>query len=114
MYNMSCIKSIYVPVYTSNGLNSGTTPLNASFSICYGSNYTAYKKNRVLYQQYLNANPTKKICNTSKPNATYLTYELKQGIQQACKNRYCSGGCINNKGESTGLAKNSNVWILQS
>jgi hypothetical protein len=108
---MECIKS-YVPVYQGNGLNTGKTPLNASFSIC-GSNYTAYKRNRILYKQYLSANPTKQICNSNKPSATYTSYALKQGIQSACKDTYCSGGCYNNKGESTGLSKNSNVWVLQ-
>jgi hypothetical protein len=109
---MNLCKSKYVPVYTSNGLNTGKTPLNAPFS--YGSNYTTYKKNRVLYQQYVNANPSKKVCNSDKPSATYTSYALKQGIQSACKDRYCLGGCYNNKGESTGLEKNSNVWILSA
>lgn len=108
---MACIKS-YVPVYQGNGLNTGKTPLNAPFSI-YGSNYTAYKRNRILYKQYLTANPTKQVCNSVKPGATYASYALKQGIQSACKDTYCSGGCYNNKGESTGLSKNSNVWVLQ-
>jgi len=111
---MNLCKSKYIPVYTSNGLNTGKTPLNAPFSICYGSNYTAYKRNRVLYQQYVNANPIKKVCNSDKPSATYTSYALKQGIQSACKDRYCLGGCYNNKGESTGLEKNSNVWILSA
>lgn len=110
---MACIKS-YVPVYQGNGLNgskSGSS-LNAPFSI-YGSNYTAYKRNRILYKQYLSANPTKIVCNSDKPSATYTSYALKQGIQSACKDTYCSGGCYNNKGESTGLSKNSNVWVLE-
>jgi hypothetical protein len=110
MYNMACIKS-YVPVYQGNGLNTGKTPLNASFSI-YSSNYTAYKRNRTLYNQYLIVNPTKQICNSEKPTATFTSYALKQGIQSACKDTHCSG-CYNNKGESTGLSKNSNVWVLE-
>jgi len=103
MYSMSCTKS-YVPV---------TSSYNAVFT--YGGNYTAYKKNRLLYKQYVVDHPTKPVCNTSTPKATYLSYELKQGIQKGCMNQqiYCTG-CTKNGVQMTGLAKNSNVWVLQS
>ena len=91
----------YVPV---------TSEYNAVFT--YGGNYTAYKKNRLLYKQYVAANPAKPVCNTSTPKARYASFALKQGIQSGCMNQqiYCVG-CTNNGTQMTGLAKNSNVWV---
>jgi hypothetical protein len=105
MYNMSCKKSLYVPVSSS---------YTAPFTTSCGSSYTTYKKNRILYNQYVAANPTTPVCNTSTPTARYLSYELKQGIQQGCMNQqiYCVG-CTKDGVQMTGLAKNSNVWVLQ-
>jgi hypothetical protein len=93
---------MYVPV---------ASPYQATFN--YGGNYTAYKKNRLLYHQYVSENPTKPVCNTTRPSATYPSYAWKQGIQKGCMYRqiYCVG-CRKNGVEQTGLAKNSNVWIM--
>lgn len=92
--------SMYVPV---------TSTYNAVFT--YGGNYTNYKKNRLLYQQYASSNPTKVVCNAT-PTAIYPSYALKQGVQKGCMYRqmYCIG-CTKNGIERTGLQKNSNVWI---
>jgi len=100
MYSMLCSKR-YVPV---------TSTFNAPFS--YGSNYTAYKKNRLLYKQYVEKNPTKPVCNTPTPMANYTSYALKQGIQNGCMYQqiYCVG-CTKDGVQMTGLAKNSNVWV---
>jgi hypothetical protein len=81
---MNSCNSKYVPVY-----NEKCAP----FTICYGSNYTTYKKNRLLYQEYLNTNKT-----------TYKSYALKQGIQHACNYKYYLNQCT---------VKNSNRWVLK-
>lgn len=97
MYSMCTYK--YIPV---------ASDYNAVFT--YGGNYTAYKKNRLLYKQYVAANPTKPVCNAT-PKAIYASFALKQGIQSGCMNQqiYCVG-CTKNGVQMTGLAKNSNVW----
>ena len=103
MYNMLCSKR-YVPVQST---------FNAPFS--YGSNYAAYKKNRLLYKQYVEENPTKPVCNTPTPMANYTSYALKHGIQKGCMYQqiYCVG-CTKDGVQMTGLAKNSNVWVGQA
>jgi hypothetical protein len=100
MYSMTCSKR-YIPV---------TSTYNAPFS--YGSNYTSYKRNRLLYKQYVAANPTKPVCNTVTPKARYASFALKQAIQSGCMNQqsYCVG-CTKDGVQMTGLEKNSNVWV---
>ena len=100
MYSLTCSYK-YVPVASN---------YNAVFT--YGGNYTAYKKNRLLYKQYTLDHPDKPVCNTSTPKARYASFALKQGIQSGCMNQqiYCVG-CTKNGVQMTGLAKNSNVWV---
>jgi hypothetical protein len=69
--------------------------MNIPFSIGNGSDYVAFKRNRILYQQYALDNPKAVICNTSTPLGQYLSYSLKQSIHQGCmdKRNYCLEQC---------------------
>ncbi len=60
------------------------------------SDYTRLKKNRILYEQYKNKNPTVEVCNKNKSQKIYYnSYQLKQNIEKGClfEQVYCSCLC---------------------
>ena len=72
--------------------------MDIPFSIGNGSDYTAFKRNKILYSQYVLDNPKAKICNTAVRKGQYLSYALKQEIHHGCMDRqnYCLKQCDTN------------------
>ena len=49
------------------------------------SDYTRLKKDRILYYQYMDKNPTLAVCNSKKSiKKTYKSYQFKQSIERGC------------------------------
>lgn len=65
-------------------------------TICNASNYTALKRNRILYQQYTRFNPYV-VCSIN-PTAHYPSYELRRQILCGClfNKRICLKQCGKN------------------
>jgi len=60
------------------------------------SDYTRLKRNRALYQQFKDKNPTIEVCNKNiSQKINYTSYQLKQSIERGCwyQTVYCECLC---------------------
>ena len=66
-------------------------------TITNASNYTAIKRNRVLYSKYT-LNNTGVVCSDN-PTAIYKSYELRRNIKYGCfwNKRVCLKTCLNDQ-----------------
>lgn len=70
-------------------------------TICNASNYTALKRNRILYQQYTHFNPYV-VCGIN-PTARYPSYELRKQTLYGClfNKRICLKQCLGKNASAT-------------
>ena len=66
-------------------------------TITNASNYTSLKKNRILYNQYMNKYPSYVVCNSNKADAKYSSYDLRLQVKNGCwfNQKICLKKCSN-------------------
>ena len=72
-------------IYTMNMCDCPLPELVNPPPLLVASDYIKLKKDRLLYYQYIDKNPTITVCNKNiSQKINYTSYQLKQSIERGC------------------------------